>query len=133
MVTALASLLTGRSVKSNIGMTGEVTLRGKVLPIGGLKEKVLAAARAGLDTVILPAGNEPDLEDLPENVRSEMKFILVDTVDEVLVAALDISNSGNQTTAELSAHQPTDQADNEETGHPVEKIGYLSVSPSSGS
>ncbi|MBI1298918.1 endopeptidase La [bacterium] len=89
MVTAIASLLTGRPVKSNIGMTGEVTLRGKVLPIGGLKEKVLAAARVGLDTVILPKRNEADLEDIPENVRDEMNFVLVDTVDEVLAAALD--------------------------------------------
>jgi len=89
MVTALASLLTRRPVKSNVGMTGEITLRGKVLPIGGLKEKVLAAARLGLDTVILPKRNEADLEDVPENVRKDMTFILVDTVDEVLAAALD--------------------------------------------
>jgi ATP-dependent Lon protease len=89
MVTALASLLTGRPVKSNIGMTGEITLRGKVLPIGGLKEKVLAAARFGLDTVIMPRQNEADLEDLPENVHDQMKFILVDSMDEVLAAALE--------------------------------------------
>jgi ATP-dependent Lon protease len=89
MVTALASLLTRRPVKSNVGMTGEITLRGKVLPIGGLKEKVLAAARLGLDTVILPKRNEADLEDVPENVRKGMTFILVDTVDEVLAAALE--------------------------------------------
>lgn len=88
MVTAITSLLTGRSVHPGIGMTGEVTLRGKVLRIGGLKEKVLAAARAGLDTVILPAANEVDLEDLPENVRETMKFIPVETVDEVLETAL---------------------------------------------
>ena len=89
MVTALASLLTRRPVKANVGMTGEITLRGKVLPIGGLKEKVLAAARLGLDTVILPKRNEADLEDVPENVRAGMTFILVDTVDEVLAAALE--------------------------------------------
>lgn len=89
MVTALASLLTRRPVKSNVGMTGEITLRGKVLPIGGLKEKVLAAARLGLDTVILPKRNEADLEDVPENVRAGMTFVLVDTVDEVLAAALE--------------------------------------------
>ena len=88
MVTAIASLLTGRPVDPHIGMTGEVTLRGKVLRIGGLKEKVLAAARAGLSTVVMPAANEADLEDLPENVKESMKFIPVDTVDEVLDTAL---------------------------------------------
>ncbi len=92
MVTAIASLLTGRPVDPDIGMTGEVTLRGKVLRIGGLKEKVLAAARAGLSTIIMPAANEADLEDLPDNVRELMKFIPVDTVDEVLdTALLDLS------------------------------------------
>ena len=88
MVTAIASLLTGRPVDPDIGMTGEITLRGKVLRIGGLKEKVLAAARAGLSTIIMPAANEADLEDLPDNVRELMKFIPVDTVDEVLDTAL---------------------------------------------
>lgn len=88
IATALAGLLTGRSVRPNLGMTGEITLRGKVLPIGGLKEKVLAATRFGLDTVILPKRNEADLEDVPETVRERMTFILVDTVDEVLEAAL---------------------------------------------
>lgn len=94
MVTAIASLLTGRPVDPDIGMTGEVTLRGKVLRIGGLKEKVLAAARAGLSTIVMPAANEADLEDLPENVRESMNFIPVDTVDEVLkTALLDPSDS----------------------------------------
>jgi ATP-dependent Lon protease len=88
MATALASLLSGRAVRPETGMTGEITLRGKVLPIGGVKEKVLAAARFGLSTVILPKHNEADLEDLPPTVRETMKFILVDTVDEVLDAAL---------------------------------------------
>jgi len=88
MATALVSLLTGRPVNPKVGMTGEITLRGQVLPIGGVKEKVLAARRAGLDTVILPKRNEPDLEEVPEEVRKEMKFVLVDTVDEVLAAAL---------------------------------------------
>ncbi len=88
MAVALASLLTGRPIKPNLGMTGEITLRGKVLPIGGAKEKILAAARYGLTTVILPRRNEADLDDVPDTVRNEMKFILVDTVDEVLDAAL---------------------------------------------
>jgi ATP-dependent Lon protease len=89
MVTALASLLTGKPVKSTVGMTGEVTLQGRVLPIGGLKQKVMAAQAAGLTEVILPEGNEPDLEDLPSEVRDQMKFHPVKSVDEVLELALD--------------------------------------------
>ncbi|MHB9111280.1 MAG: endopeptidase La [Thermoleophilia bacterium] len=88
MTTALASLAIGKPVASNVGMTGEVTLSGKVLPIGGLKEKVLAARRAGLDTIILPSENEKDLDDVPEHLRKTMKFIPVDEVKEVLAAAL---------------------------------------------
>ncbi|MCS7039652.1 MAG: endopeptidase La, partial [Caldilineales bacterium] len=88
MVTALVSLLTGRSVRADVGMTGEITLRGQVLPIGGLKQKVLAAHRAGLRTVILPARNEADLDDLPGGVREVMTFIPVENIEEVLEAAL---------------------------------------------
>jgi ATP-dependent Lon protease len=75
-------------VRNDVAMTGEITLRGKVLPVGGIKEKVLAARRAGITTVILPRRNESDLEDIPPEVRSEMKTIFVDTVDEVLKHAL---------------------------------------------
>jgi len=89
MATALASLISGRPVRPEVGMTGEITLRGQVLPIGGVKEKVLAAHRAGLKTVILPKRNEVDLEDLPEEVRHEIKFILAERVEEVLRAALE--------------------------------------------
>jgi ATP-dependent Lon protease len=88
IATALVSLMTDTPVKCDVGMTGEITLRGAVLPIGGLKQKVLAAARAGLTKVILPRHNEKDLDDLPEEVREKMDFVLVDTVDEVLKAAL---------------------------------------------
>jgi ATP-dependent Lon protease len=88
MTTSLASLAVGKPVSANIAMTGEVTLSGKVLPIGGLKEKVLAARRAGLDTVILPRENEKDLDDVPEHLRKEMDFVLVDDVRQVLDAAL---------------------------------------------
>jgi ATP-dependent Lon protease len=88
MTTALASLLTGQPVRPEVGMTGEVTLQGRVLPIGGLKQKVLAAQRAGLTTVILPARNGPDLEDVPEAVRDQLTFHLVDQVSEVLDLAL---------------------------------------------
>ncbi len=89
MVTALASLLAGTPVKSTIGMTGEVTLQGRVLPIGGLKQKSLAAHRAGLKEVIIPKRNEGDLEDVPEQVREEIVFHPVETIDEVLAIALD--------------------------------------------
>jgi ATP-dependent Lon protease len=88
MATALVSLLTGRSVRADVAMTGEITLRGQVLPVGGIKQKVLAAARAGLKTVILPNRNEPDLEDIPEEIRKEMTFVFADQVDEVFAAAL---------------------------------------------
>jgi ATP-dependent Lon protease len=89
MVTALASLLTGRPVKSTVGMTGEVTLQGRVLPIGGLKQKVLAAHAAGLTTIILPERNAPDLNEVPLSVREQMQFHPVASVDEVLAIALE--------------------------------------------
>jgi ATP-dependent Lon protease len=89
IVTALASLLSGRPVKSTIGMTGEVTLQGRVLPIGGLKQKVMAAQAAGLTEVILPGRNEPDLDDLPADVRQQMQFYPVKSIDEVLALALE--------------------------------------------
>jgi len=88
MVTALVSLLTGRHVRADVGMTGEVSLQGQVLPIGGLKQKTLAAHRAGLKTVIAPKRNEPDLDDLPDEVRREMTIVLVDSVEAVLAEAL---------------------------------------------
>ncbi|MGD8188770.1 endopeptidase La [Brevibacillus ginsengisoli] len=88
MATALVSALTGVPVRKEVGMTGEITLRGRVLPIGGLKEKSLSAHRAGLTTIILPKDNEKDIEDIPESVRAEMKFIPVEHMDEVLAHAL---------------------------------------------
>jgi ATP-dependent Lon protease len=88
MVTALVSLLTGRPVRSDVAMTGEITLRGKVLPIGGVKEKVLGAHRAGIRIVILPKRNEHDLEELPPELKSEMTFVLAENADEALRAAL---------------------------------------------
>ncbi len=91
MTTALVSQLTQRAVRSDVGMTGEVTLQGRVLPIGGVKQKVLAAQRAGLTTVILPKRNGPDLEDVPEAVRKAMTFHLAEDVTEVLEWALEPS------------------------------------------
>lgn len=88
MATALVSALTGRAVKKDVGMTGEITLRGRVLPIGGLKEKSLSAHRAGLTTIIIPKENEKDLDDIPESVRNELHYVLVSHLDEVLKDAL---------------------------------------------
>jgi ATP-dependent Lon protease len=93
IVTALASLLTGRPVKSTIGMTGEVTLQGRVLPIGGLKQKVLAAHAAGLTEVIVPDRNAPDLDDVPGDVRDRMQFHIVTSVDQVLTLALETAGA----------------------------------------
>ena len=95
ITTALVSLLRGEPVRPVVGMTGEVTLQGRVLPIGGLKQKVLAAHRAGLTEVILPARNESDLEDVPEEVRSEMTFHIAATIDDVLTAALTGGSQAN--------------------------------------
>jgi ATP-dependent Lon protease len=112
MVSALVSLLTGRSVRADVGMTGEVTLRGQVLPIGGVKHKVLAAHRAGLKTVILPKRNEADLDDLPDDVRDTMDFVLVERIHEVLDAALRLNDDeaeapGEENTkADTNGHQP---------------------------
>jgi ATP-dependent Lon protease len=89
MATALASMLSGRPVRSELAMTGEVTLHGRVLPVGGIKEKVLAAHRSGIRIVILPRRNEKDLDDVPEEARKEMTFVLVDDVDEVFETALE--------------------------------------------
>jgi len=89
MATSLVSLVSGRKVKRKLGMTGEITLRGHVLPVGGIKEKVLAAHRNGLKTVILPKRNEYDLDDVPQEIKNKMNFIFVETVDEVLEAALE--------------------------------------------
>ena len=95
ITTALVSLLRAEPVRPVVGMTGEVTLQGRVLPIGGLKQKVLAAHRAGLTEVILPARNESDLEDVPEEVRSEMTFHIAATIDDVLTAALTGGSQAN--------------------------------------
>jgi ATP-dependent Lon protease len=88
IMTAIASLASGRPVRSDVAMTGEITLRGKVLPVGGIKEKVLAAHRLGVKRVLLPRRNERDLEDVPPEVRRDLEFVLLDTAEEVLEQAL---------------------------------------------
>jgi ATP-dependent Lon protease len=89
MATALASLVKGLPVRADVSMTGEITLRGQVLPVGGIKEKVLAAHRSCIKTIILPSRNEADLDDLPDEVRKDIQFIFAETVDEVINAALE--------------------------------------------
>ena len=89
MSTALVSLFTGRPVKSTVAMTGEVTLQGHVLPIGGVKQKVMAAHRVGIREVILPARNEPDVDDVPEAIRDDLTIHFATTVDEVIGWALE--------------------------------------------
>ena len=96
MFTALASLFSNKPVRPDVAMTGEITLRGLVLPIGGLKEKSLAAMRAGISTVIIPKLNEKDLADVPEEAKQKLKFVPVETVDEVLAAALEKNEAGQQ-------------------------------------
>jgi ATP-dependent Lon protease len=93
MTTALASLLSGRPVRSDVAMTGEVSLTGRVLPIGGVKQKLLAAHRAGITTVLLPARNEPDLDDVPDEIREQLTIHTVSDVREVLALALEPSES----------------------------------------
>ena len=90
IVTALVSLLTKRVVKSDVAMTGEISLRGQVLPVGGIKEKSLAAHRAGIKTVIIPKENKPDLEELPEEVLETINFIPVEYVEDVINKSLEI-------------------------------------------
>lgn len=101
MVMAMTSLFTGRPVKNSIGMTGEVTLRGRVLPVGGIKMKVLAAHRAGLKAVILPKRNEADLEDLPDEVKNDIKFITVERIEEALNAAIKPSKKSGSKKVDL--------------------------------
>ena len=99
MVTALASLATGRPVRSDVGMTGEVTLNGRVLPIGGVKQKLLAAQRAGLTTVFLPQRNEPDLDDVPAEVLEALDVRLVGDVADIVAAALEPASASAGTIA----------------------------------
>jgi ATP-dependent Lon protease len=106
IATALVSLMSGKPVKSDVGMTGEITLRGQVMPVGGVKEKVLAAHRSALKTVILPKRNQVDLEDIPEEVKNEISFIFAETIDDVLNAALESlpENNNEVETSNIQEH-----------------------------
>jgi ATP-dependent Lon protease len=111
MATAICSLVTGTPISSEVAMTGEVTLTGQVLPIGGLKEKTLAAQRAGIHTVILPTRNQVDLEDVPENLRADMTFVPVDRVEQVWEAAMGLTLDGRRAGREIAeAHELLEEA-----------------------
>jgi ATP-dependent Lon protease len=108
--TALTSLLTGRRVRSDTAMTGEVTLRGRVLPVGGIKAKVLAAHRAGINRIILPHRNAPDLDDVPREAREAMTFVLAEDMSQVLAAALDLETAEPEAPVLPTIVEPTDKA-----------------------
>jgi ATP-dependent Lon protease len=98
MFLAVASLLSGRTVRSDIAMTGEISLRGLVLPIGGVKEKALAALRAGIRTILLPARNKKDIEDIPASARKQLEFIFLETVDDALEAGFEKAEAAKAVT-----------------------------------
>jgi ATP-dependent Lon protease len=105
MATAIASLVRGTPVSEDVGMTGEITLTGQVLPIGGVREKVLAAQRAGLKRVILPSENGVDLADLPAETRRELEFVLVDSIEQVFEVAFDGTGNGAARGAPVAVKQ----------------------------
>jgi ATP-dependent Lon protease len=107
---ALVSAMSGRPVRRDVSMTGEITLRGRVLPIGGLKEKVLGAHRAGITTVILPKENEADMEDIPEEVRNQLTFHCVSTLDEAFAIALMPAVNGSAAPTRPSLMEEAEQA-----------------------
>ena len=124
MATALASALAKIPVRRDIAMTGEITLRGKVLPIGGLKEKLLAALRAGIFEVILPRANEKDIAELPDNIKNSMKLHFVDSMDEVLALALESPLPGIANPEDRSAGRtcPRRRDHDQRPGPPVTRI-----------
>jgi ATP-dependent Lon protease len=122
MVTSIVSVLTGIPVRKDIAMTGEVTLRGKALGIGGLKEKLLAALRAGTKTVIIPKENEKDLADIPDNVKKGLELIFVDNVDEVLKIALTrslIPIEWDEQESVQSSNDLTDEDTDQDSENPI--------------
>ena len=92
MITALVSALSGIPVRADVAMTGEITLHGKVLPIGGLREKTMAAYKAGIKTVVIPIANKPDLEEVDDAVKQQLEFVFAEKISDVLNAALDFDN-----------------------------------------
>lgn len=118
MTTALTSLLTGVPVREDVAMTGEITLRGQVLPVGGIKDKALAARRSGVTTFVLPRRNEVDLDDLPPELKEDMIFVLADTMDDVLEAAMPeefanrrrLHKSDARTNVEMAASEVVESA-----------------------
>ena len=123
MTTALVSLLTDTPVRSEVGMTGEVTLQGRVLPIGGLKQKVLAAHRAGLTEVILPKRNEGDLDDVPEQVREQMTFHVAEDIGQVLAVALRRSATRRRSRAPTPPRYSAARADHGVRSHGTDRPG----------
>jgi ATP-dependent Lon protease len=105
MATAIASLVRNEAVAEDVGMTGEITLTGQVLPIGGLREKVLAAQRYGLKRIVVPRDNEPDLEELPEETRDEVEFILADAVEDVFEVAFSPAGTASGKAAPSTERQ----------------------------
>ena len=101
MYVALVSLLTGTNVRSNVAMTGEISLRGIVLPVGGIKEKVLAALSAGIDTVLLPEKNRKDFEEIPPSMRSRLQFVWLEKVDDAIAAALQMATETRRSRASV--------------------------------
>jgi ATP-dependent Lon protease len=110
MAISLASLLAGRPVRSDVAMTGEITLRGRILPVGGIKEKVLAAHRAGITGILLPARNEKDLQEIPEEIRKKMTFTFVDSIDEAWSMALAAGKSRRKPRKKKPASRKTVRA-----------------------
>jgi len=108
MLTVLTSLLTNRKVKKHLAMTGEITLRGAVLPVGGIKDKVLAAYRAGIRTILLPAWNKKDLEDIPANVQKNISFHFVNDMMDVVNLALEPVKEKKQSNAPVKKHRPVE-------------------------
>ncbi|MBM4389394.1 MAG: hypothetical protein FJ088_16785, partial [Deltaproteobacteria bacterium] len=107
MFVALYSLITGKKIRSDVAMTGEITLRGLVLPVGGIKNKVLAAQRGGVKKVILPERNKKDLIEIPEQIREEMEFIFIKRMDDVLTKVLDLKDGESPfLTAKAAKKQP---------------------------
>ncbi|HZX31736.1 MAG TPA: S16 family serine protease, partial [Rhodocyclaceae bacterium] len=120
MFTALTSLLLNRPVRNDVAMTGEISLRGLVLPVGGIKEKVLAALQAGISTVLLPSRNKKDLEDIPEEARNRLRFVWLETVDDALREALAAADTGNgDCTPQAMAPEPSSRPEGEPTGQAI--------------